>query len=801
MHFLRNIFLSFILLACITAEAAKNDAEEEVPVAIDSLKEFLGMDVLNITIEEVSTITGAEFSFGVSVSGDSVIYSSLQGNLYSKSQIEANEYYKIAGGTPQTDVFTVSQSGGQGKPLVALINSPQNEGAASLAPNGKELLFTRTEVTDNKMRYYIGYALLTDSGWVENLSNGFTSNMANFAYPCWDRTGERVYFCSDRDGGAGGMDVYFAEKRKFGWSAPKPLPKGINTPGNELYPQIFSDTVIVFSTDGRSQFGGFDLVYAGIGSEYPVIQNLKQPLNSENDDIQMVILQDSVGKDSLLTGYLISNRGADRDKLYSFSMQLGTHKETVVPDSIITVEADFMLDERLSDYASEVLADLQQGLREIYGSELTSNFGPVSDGTDGLEKGKRLTKLSATVEASFEEEVQFLMANAVENILKKQQALESLEYIDLAEDKQQTARIEITSPGAMGKDIAKLMDVYTDQLIRDHGIPAASYVQKHPNGRDQIIVFEASGSDREKEQVAEQLRKIFGEIESNPNYYVKYGDGSAFASQVSTDYLFSNKATISIVRGSDKPAVAQEVTIMMDDSVDVFIEVFDADDFYAGRKLKPSKRVKLKLPSMDFAVDVAIADASQVADYKTNKSGYGSITLYDKTYTGETATDYSSSIMYTIQIAALRNPATADKFKELVVNEYKCSDGIFRFSTGIARGAAGAERLLKQVQAAGFPDATIIEVNMIEKRLEKKYAIVVAAGQETIPAFRFPAGWKVQEYKGKTDVIFRYTIGEFDKMEAALAELNRIKKLGYKGAYIENIRRFNFVQTLYGAGK
>ena len=102
---------------------------------------------------------------------------------------------------------------------------------------------------------------------------------------------------------------------------------------------------------------------------------------------------------------------------------------------------------------------------------------------------------------------------------------------------------------------------------------------------------------------------------------------------------------------------------------------------------------------------------------------------------------------------------------------------------------------------AGFADADIIEVNMIEKRLEKVYAVVVSSGPAQVPAYRFPAGWKVNEYKGKTDDLYRYTVGEFDKIETALAELNRIKKLGYKGAYLENIRRFNYLQTLYGAGK
>ena len=65
------------------------------------------------------------------------------------------------------------------------------------------------------------------------------------------------------------------------------------------------------------------------------------------------------------------------------------------------------------------------------------------------------------------------------------------------------------------------------------------------------------------------------------------------------------------------------------------IEILDAADVYAGRKLRPSQRIKLKLPSMDFAVDAVIADVGSIAEYKAGADGGGSITLYDKSYTGK----------------------------------------------------------------------------------------------------------------------------------------------------------------------
>jgi len=792
--------IALFFVALFTVAGAKNKTEDTV--ALDSLKTFLGIDVLSVSVEKSSGFPSAEFSFGIEYRDGTIYYSSQIGESYTRPQIESNEYYKFKNAKSQFDLYRSPKEGGAGEPFPPTVNLADNEGALSISPSGEEVLFTRAEIVGKKMRYYISYAKETDSGWVENRVNGFSSNVANYAYPCWDKSGNRAYFCSDRQGGAGGMDIYYADKRSFGWSAPKALPKGINSAGNEIYPQIIFDTVLVFSTDGRSEFGGLDLVYAGIGSSYPTIQNLKQPLNSTDDDVQMIFEQDSIPQDSVLTGFIVSNRKAEKDELYTFRMQLGTRKEIVEPDSVLTVEADFLLDDRLADYASEILSELQEGLRDIYGSNLATDIGPVSDGSDGLEQGKRLVRLAATVEESYEQEVQFLMANAIENLLKKQDMLEALENEELATlaDNSVTSVIQINASGSLGRDISKLFEAYSDQLIRDFGIPATVKTQKQANG-DYSIVLESTANDRDKEAVADAIRNILGEIEANHSYAVKYGNGASSASQLASGYIFSGKMAVTIGRANEEIADVQVVMMDVDDSVDVYIEVLDAEDAHAGRRLQPTQRIKLKLPSMNFAVDAVIADAGNVADYKTDAAGHGSMTLYGKSYDSNNSGAYTSSTMYTIQVASLREPADADFFKGLIVNEYQCSDGYYRYTTGIARSNPGSQKLLSQVKKAGFEGAFVIEVNMIEKRLEKVYSIVIASGNDRIPAYKFPAGWKVAEYKGKTDNIYRYTIGEFDKIETALAELNRVKKLGYRGAFVDNIRRFNYVQLLHGAGK
>lgn len=134
-------------------------------------------------------------------------------------------------------------------------------------------------------------------------------------HPMLTKDGNTMYFVSDRDGGQGRLDIWYATNYGEGeWSEPQNLGERINTPFDDIsaYPSRDGNT-LYFASNGRVGFGGFDLYESkgGLGKwEEPV--NMGSPLNSTYDDFAGFWSED----DS--TTYFTTNRegGSGRDDIY-----------------------------------------------------------------------------------------------------------------------------------------------------------------------------------------------------------------------------------------------------------------------------------------------------------------------------------------------------------------------------------------------------------------------------------------------------------------------------------------------------
>lgn len=78
-----------------------------------------------------------------------------------------------------------------------------------------------------------------------------------------------MVFASDREGGFGGFDLYYSLFKEGKWSAPVNFGASINTPSNEYRPVIagcenFQNQYMVFSSDRPGGLGEFDLYFAGV---------------------------------------------------------------------------------------------------------------------------------------------------------------------------------------------------------------------------------------------------------------------------------------------------------------------------------------------------------------------------------------------------------------------------------------------------------------------------------------------------------------------------------------------------------
>ena len=126
--------------------------------------------------------------------------------------------------------------------------------------------------------------------------------------------GNTIFFISDRDGGYGRLDIWYATFEGDQWGTPQNLGERINTPFDELSPFLSDDgNTLYFSSNGRVGFGGVDL-YKSLGGmgKWSDPVNLGMPLNSTYDDFGAQFSKD----DS--SAYFTSNRPGctGRDDLY-----------------------------------------------------------------------------------------------------------------------------------------------------------------------------------------------------------------------------------------------------------------------------------------------------------------------------------------------------------------------------------------------------------------------------------------------------------------------------------------------------
>jgi len=98
--------------------------------------------------------------------------------------------------------------------------------------------------------------------------------------------GDFIIFISDRKADLSGLDLYTCTKSDAGYGEVRPLPKFINSPGNETTPWLTSDgKYLFFSSDELPGYGGYDVFYcSNEGGNWSKPINLGASVNTVNND-------------------------------------------------------------------------------------------------------------------------------------------------------------------------------------------------------------------------------------------------------------------------------------------------------------------------------------------------------------------------------------------------------------------------------------------------------------------------------------------------------------------------------------
>lgn len=127
---------------------------------------------------------------------------------------------------------------------------------------------------------------ILDNGSHEENLFGYDDGFSMYGHPNLSGNGNLFFFISNMPGGFGGTDIYFCRKTGSKWSKPLNLGKEVNTNQNELFPFYLGEGLLVFASEGRPGYGGFDLYASEFKNDlWKEAKNLGFPVNSKSNDL------------------------------------------------------------------------------------------------------------------------------------------------------------------------------------------------------------------------------------------------------------------------------------------------------------------------------------------------------------------------------------------------------------------------------------------------------------------------------------------------------------------------------------
>jgi outer membrane protein OmpA-like peptidoglycan-associated protein len=224
------------------------------------------------------------------------------------------------------------------------INTRYNEGAQAVSADGSTLAFTACGRPDGAGSCDLYLWRRQGGVWQPPVNAGSINSRGWDSHPAITPDGRGIYFSSDRQGGLGGRDIWYTERREKGWTIPVNLGPPVNTPGNEESPFLYFDgRTLYFMSDGHPGLGSSDLFMSTrMENSWTEPKNLGYPINTHRKEGALSIHPN--GRDA----YYTSDRSGQND-IYRFALDT-----TLLPPAVSHLQGEVV--NAINDEA--VLADI-----------------------------------------------------------------------------------------------------------------------------------------------------------------------------------------------------------------------------------------------------------------------------------------------------------------------------------------------------------------------------------------------------------------------------------------------------------
>ncbi|MBO9699183.1 MAG: PD40 domain-containing protein [Sporocytophaga sp.] len=175
------------------------------------------------------------------------------------------------------------------------VNTSSHEASVGISPDGNQLFIYK----DNGNGDIYACSFSEEHKWSKPVSVGSEVNSAKYFEngACLSFDGKKFFFASNREGGAGGNDIWVVEKKDNGsWGKPSNLGIPINTDADEESPFMDLDgKTLYFSSRAHKGMGGFDIfksVFSEESKKWSIPENLGYPINSADNDLYFILSGD-----------------------------------------------------------------------------------------------------------------------------------------------------------------------------------------------------------------------------------------------------------------------------------------------------------------------------------------------------------------------------------------------------------------------------------------------------------------------------------------------------------------------------
>ena len=197
-------------------------------------------------------------------------------------------------------------------PLGPPVNTPGDEGALCLSPDGQLLFFAACSRPDGYGSCDIYFSKKQGNSWSEPKNLGPVVNSSFWeSQPSFAPDGRTLYFISNRPGGIGNSDIWITRLQDDGtWTPPENAGSNLNTPEAERSPFIHPDgSTLYFSSKGWPGMGEGDIFVSRLddNGNWSEPENIGYPANTRADEMNLVV--DNAGKYAYISSDIAGGQG------------------------------------------------------------------------------------------------------------------------------------------------------------------------------------------------------------------------------------------------------------------------------------------------------------------------------------------------------------------------------------------------------------------------------------------------------------------------------------------------------------